>query len=62
MRLIGAELARIEPGLVTIELPYSEDLTQQAGYLHVGIVTTIMDSASGYAAYRLMPTGSEAQR
>ncbi len=59
MRLIGAELGRIEPGFVTIELPYREDLTQQDSYLHAGIVTTIMDSACGYAAYSLMPTGSE---
>jgi len=59
MRLIGAELGRIEPGLVTITLPYREDLSQQDGYLHAGIITTIMDSACGYAAYSLMPAGSE---
>lgn len=59
MRLIGAELDRIEPGLVTITLPYREVLSQQDGYLHAGIITTIMDSACGYAAYSLMPTGSE---
>jgi uncharacterized protein (TIGR00369 family) len=34
-------------------------LTQQHGYLHAGIVTTIADSAAGYAAYSLMPAGSE---
>lgn len=59
MLLIGAELGRIEPGLVTIQLPYRQDLTQQDRYLHAGIVTTLMDSACGYAAYSLMPTGSE---
>jgi acyl-coenzyme A thioesterase PaaI-like protein len=57
MSLIGAELARIEPGLVTIRLPYRNDLSQQDGYLHAGIVTTIIDSACGYAAYTLMPPG-----
>jgi uncharacterized protein (TIGR00369 family) len=34
-------------------------LTQQLGYLHGGIVTTIADSAAGYAAYSLMPAGAE---
>lgn len=59
MGLIGAELNLVEPGLVEITLPYRKDLTQQHGYLHAGIVTTIADSAAGYAAYSLMPVGSE---
>ncbi|MEP6636305.1 MAG: PaaI family thioesterase [Acidobacteriota bacterium] len=59
MALIGAELGRIEPGKVEIKLPYRADLTQQLGYLHAGIVTAIADSAAGYAAYSLMPAGSE---
>jgi len=59
MGLIGAELARVEPGVIEITLPYRADLAQQHGYLHAGIVTTIADSASGYAAYSLMPPNSE---
>jgi uncharacterized protein (TIGR00369 family) len=59
MGLIGARLSLVEPGLVEITLPYRKDLTQQNGYLHAGIVTTIADSASGYAAYSLMSAGSE---
>ena len=59
MQLIGAELSRVEPGVVEISLPYRAELTQQNGYLHAGIVTTIADSACGYAAYSLMPAGSE---
>jgi len=59
MQLIGAELGRIEPGIVEIKLPYRTELTQQNGYLHAGIVTTIADSACGYAAYSLMPAGSQ---
>lgn len=58
MQLIGAELTRIEPGMVEISLPYRRDLTQQDGYLHAGIITTIADSAAGYAAYSLMPAGA----
>ncbi|HEX5884324.1 MAG TPA: PaaI family thioesterase [Pyrinomonadaceae bacterium] len=59
MGLIGAQLSRVEPGVVEITLPYRPDLTQQHGYLHAGIVTTIADSACGYAAYTLMPPASE---
>ena len=59
MGLIGAELSRVDPGIVEILLPYRADLVQQHGYLHAGIVTTIADSACGYAAYSLMPANSE---
>ena len=58
MKLIGARLSLVEPGIVEITLPYRADLAQQNGYVHAGIVTTIADSASGYAAYSLMPAGS----
>ncbi|MDB5096591.1 MAG: phenylacetic acid degradation protein [Cyanobacteria bacterium RYN_339] len=55
MATLGAELEAVEPGVVTIALPYSEALTQQHGFLHAGVVATVMDSACGYAAYTLMP-------
>ena len=58
MQLIGASMVRVEPGVVEIEIPTRLDLTQQDGLMHAGIVTTILDSACGYAAYTLMPTGS----
>src|SRR4051812_35270888 len=59
MQLIGASLGRVEPGVVEIVLPFREDLTQQHGYVHAGIITAVADSACGYAAYTLMPAGSE---
>jgi len=59
MSSIGAELLIVEPGKVEIALPYRSELTQQHGYLHAGIITTIADTACGYAAYTLMPAGSE---
>ena len=59
MGLIGGELTRVEPGIIEISLTYRSDLTQQHGYVHAGIITTIADSACGYAAYTLMPPGSD---
>lgn len=58
MATIGASLRSVTPGAVEIELPYRADLGQQDGFLHAGIVTTIVDSACGYAAYTLMPEGA----
>lgn len=58
MRTIGAEMILVEAGKVQIKLAYRKSLTQQHGYLHAGIVTTIVDSACGYAAYSLMPAES----
>ena len=55
MRTLNATLARVEPGEVEIEFPYRADLTQQDGFIHAGISSTIMDSACGYAAFTLMP-------
>lgn len=58
MRMIGAVLTEIGQGSATIELPFRPDLTQQHGFIHAGIVTMIVDTACGYAAYSLMPPGA----
>lgn len=58
MRLIGAQLGRVEPGRVDIELAFREDLSQQHGFFHAGITSTIADSAGGYAGYTLFPAAS----
>jgi len=55
MATIGSRLTRVEPGEVEIELPCREDLTQQHGYLHAGVVAAVADTACGYAAFTLMP-------
>lgn len=59
MKTIGAVLSKVAPGEVEIEFSYDASLTQQHGYLHAGIVTTVVDSACGYAAYTLMAPDSE---
>jgi uncharacterized protein (TIGR00369 family) len=53
MRTIGAEMTKVAPGEVEIELAYRDDLAQQHGYLHAGVITAIVDSACGYAAMTL---------
>jgi uncharacterized protein (TIGR00369 family) len=57
MALIGASLTVVEPGHVEVALPYRDDLTQQKGFIHGGILGMIADTACGYAAFSLMPAG-----
>ena len=58
MATLGATLARIAPGEVTIALPVREALAQQHGSVHAGALASVLDSASGYAALTLMPPGA----
>ena len=58
MALIGARIVVIEPGLCEIELAWRDELTQQKGFVHGGIIGMIADTACGYAAYSLMPATS----
>lgn len=55
LSLIGARLVKIIPGEVEVLLPFRADFTQQNGFLHAGIITTIADAACGLAAISLMP-------
>jgi len=54
MAHLGAELVSLEPGGVTIRVPFRGELTQQHGYFHAGVTGAIADTACGYAAYTLM--------
>lgn len=54
MGFIGAKLINVEPGYCEIHLPYSENLTQQNGFFHAGIISTLADNAAGYASFSLM--------
>jgi uncharacterized protein (TIGR00369 family) len=58
MSLLGARIVDVAPGRIVLEFPFREDLTQQHGFLHAGVVTAVADSACGYAALTLMPAGA----
>ena len=57
MATIGARLDRVLAGEIEIRVPFRPELTQQHGYLHAGVVTTVLDSSCGYAALSLLPEG-----
>lgn len=55
MATMGAKLAFVGDGEVHVELPFSTHLTQQHGHVHAGAITSIVDSACGYAALTKAP-------
>jgi uncharacterized protein (TIGR00369 family) len=50
---------RLARGSVEIRFPFSTKLTQQNGFVHAGAVTSIMDSACGYAALSVAPEAAD---
>ncbi len=55
MSRMGAEMTRVAPGEVSIDLPFDVELTQQHGFLHGGAIASVLDAACGFAASTLMP-------
>lgn len=58
MKKLGVELRSLEAGVCELALSFDESLTQQHGYFHAGVTTTLADNAAGYAAYSVMPENS----
>lgn len=55
MATLGITLEEAAPGRVVLAMRHRDELTQQHGFVHAGIVSTALDSACGYAAFTLMP-------
>jgi uncharacterized protein (TIGR00369 family) len=55
MAHLGAVLGRVEAGRVEISMPFRQELSQQHGFFHAGMIATIADSAGGYAGFTLFP-------
>ncbi len=54
MEHIGAELVDVHPGYCEIHVPFNENLTQQNGFFHAGVIGTVADNVAGYASLSLM--------
>lgn len=59
MTTLGARLVSVAAGEVVIELFPTPGLTQQHGYMHAGAITSVVDSACGYAALSLADADHE---
>jgi uncharacterized protein (TIGR00369 family) len=57
--ILGARATRIEPGCVEVELEVRPELCQPYGNLHGAVLAALADSAAGYAAQTLMPSGAD---
>src|SRR5580700_11687879 len=52
---LGVTVAHLAAGHVELRLASRDDLTQQHGFVHAGAITTVADSACGYAALTRFP-------
>jgi uncharacterized protein (TIGR00369 family) len=59
LQYLGVEIISIEKGVVKLSCKKSDKLTQQNGFFHAGVITTIADAACGYAALTMMPKGAD---
>ena len=59
MRLLSARVVEAGEGFCTIEVPFSDGVTQQERYFHGAVIGAIGDNAGGYAALTLAPPGRE---
>jgi uncharacterized protein (TIGR00369 family) len=59
MNTLGVDLVAVQRGRVELALRHDGRFTQQHGFLHAGAVTSVLDSACGYAAYSVMPPGAD---
>ena len=55
MRTLGVEVRSVQPGDVVLAFDRDDRLTQQHGFIHAGVLGTVLDSACGWAALSLMP-------
>ena len=59
MQTLGVTLEQVVPGEVRMSFTHRDELTQQHGFLHAGVLASVVDSACGYAALSLMEPGTE---
>jgi uncharacterized protein (TIGR00369 family) len=58
MKRFGAHITRLKKGLVEISVQNNPGLSQQDGFVHAGVLATLLDSAGGYAVLSTLPRGS----
>jgi uncharacterized protein (TIGR00369 family) len=59
MTTLSASLVSVKPGAVEIAVPFRANLTQQNGFIHAGVITSVLDSACGYAALSVAPENAD---
>ena len=57
---LGAEITLLASGRCELAVQFREELAQQDGYFHGGVIATLADSGAGHAALTLMGAGHRA--
>lgn len=55
MQTLGAKLEKVDLGEVILTCDLQEGLTQQNGFFHAGVLSSLLDAACGFAALTQMP-------
>jgi uncharacterized protein (TIGR00369 family) len=59
MKTLRVKIVNLQPGDLELMMPYAAAYTQHHGFIHAGIIATVLDSACGYAAFSLVPHDAE---
>ncbi|MEK9837891.1 MAG: PaaI family thioesterase [Ilumatobacter sp.] len=59
MAALGIRLHTVAPGEIRLRFDSAENLTQHHGFVHAGVIGSVLDSACGWASQTLMPAGTE---
>lgn len=59
LRTLGAEMTELEYGRCVLTARHRPDLLQQHGFMHAGVVSTLADTAAGYAALSTLAENTE---
>lgn len=54
MHHLGTEMTVLSPGYCELKLVFRDELAQQHGFFHGGVIATLADVAGGYAAFTLL--------
>ncbi len=58
MSTLQAEITDLQHGNITISMPYDKKLSQHNGYLHGGIISSLVDASGGFSAISTFPPHS----
>jgi uncharacterized protein (TIGR00369 family) len=57
LKVLETEMSRCEPGFIELRQPVTPVTLQHHGYVHGGVISTLMDIVGGHAAQTLMGAG-----
>ena len=60
MTLLGVPVVHAASGELDLALSFDDRFTQQHGFIHAGVIATVVDTACGFAAYSAADGGRRA--